>query len=214
MNHQSGKPVRGMWFEDFVIDSYSATRQLKQADAMIEKEFRLARMDGRVARLVDLSLAKLTIATHENNPTKAMKELGSAISWAARRRIVGPFHDRGSVVASVVMAAGPSMRSLAVSEEKEFFAEICRGLPTNNLLLENWSAIWGSDEGLPVTLTKREVKLLSLLDLGLSNQQVADRSYVSITTIKWHLKNLYRKFGVSTRYAMLARARTLRMISK
>jgi LuxR family maltose regulon positive regulatory protein len=57
--------------------------------------------------------------------------------------------------------------------------------------------------------TTKEAELLSLLEMGLSNQEIAERTEVSITTVKWHLRNLYRKLGVSNRNAALARARGL-----
>jgi LuxR family maltose regulon positive regulatory protein len=74
--------------------------------------------------------------------------------------------------------------------------------------------MWVGDQSSLGALTKREVELLSLLDMGLSNQQIADYSNVSITTTKWHLQNLYRKLDVSNRSAALARARAAQLLPK
>ncbi|MFV7431647.1 MULTISPECIES: helix-turn-helix transcriptional regulator [Pseudomonas] len=63
-------------------------------------------------------------------------------------------------------------------------------------------------------LTPREVELLTLLETGLSNQQIADYTHVSITTVKWHLQNLYRKLGESNRLAALARARSQGLLAQ
>lgn len=61
-------------------------------------------------------------------------------------------------------------------------------------------------------LTRREVELLGLIDAELLNQQLADRTHVTLTTLKWHLQNLYRKLGVSSSSAALARARGLSLL--
>ncbi|WP_366946361.1 LuxR C-terminal-related transcriptional regulator [Nevskia sp.] len=53
-------------------------------------------------------------------------------------------------------------------------------------------------------LTRRELELLQLLATGLNNQQLADHGEVSLTTIEWHLQNLYAKLNVSSRSAALA----------
>ena len=99
-------------------------------------------------------------------------------------------------------------------EERRFFSEICALLPISSSLQHDLLGNWGGDAGLTVTTTKKETELLSLMDMGLSNQQIAECSNVSVTTVKWHLKNLYRKFGVPNRSAALARARSMRLLSQ
>lgn len=59
-------------------------------------------------------------------------------------------------------------------------------------------------EVLPV-LTVKEQQLLDGLGQGLSNQQLADNHHISVNTIKTHLKNLYKKLGVSSRAEAVAR---------
>lgn len=55
------------------------------------------------------------------------------------------------------------------------------------------------EETSPPILTAKEIKLLHGLKEGLSNQQLADASFVSINTIKTQLKALYKKLQVSNR---------------
>ncbi|NRB51156.1 MAG: response regulator transcription factor [Saprospiraceae bacterium] len=55
------------------------------------------------------------------------------------------------------------------------------------------------NNGLVEPLTRRETELLELLCSGKSNQQLADALFVSINTVKTHLKNLYLKLDVSNR---------------
>lgn len=56
-------------------------------------------------------------------------------------------------------------------------------------------------------LSERERELLACLAEGLNNKQMEDRLFISQNTIKTHLKNLYRKLGVGSRTAAIAKAR-------
>jgi DNA-binding NarL/FixJ family response regulator len=48
-------------------------------------------------------------------------------------------------------------------------------------------------------LTRRQQQIMSLLVLGLSNAEIADRLYVSETTVKTHLRGAYARLGVGSR---------------
>lgn len=61
-------------------------------------------------------------------------------------------------------------------------------------------------------LTEREVDMLRLLALGLSNHEISARSQIALSTAKWHLKNVFAKLDVSTRTGAIARAREMRLI--
>jgi DNA-binding NarL/FixJ family response regulator len=48
-------------------------------------------------------------------------------------------------------------------------------------------------------LTKRELSILQELPAGGSNHEIAKRLFLAEQTVKFHLTNIYRKLGVSTR---------------
>jgi DNA-binding NarL/FixJ family response regulator len=47
--------------------------------------------------------------------------------------------------------------------------------------------------------TERELDVLNVLALGASNEDIADRLSVTERTVRYHLKNIYRKIDVSSR---------------
>jgi DNA-binding NarL/FixJ family response regulator len=53
----------------------------------------------------------------------------------------------------------------------------------------------------PGGLTSRQVDVLRLVALGLSDQDVADRLVLSTRTVNAHLRSIYLKLGVSSRAA-------------
>jgi DNA-binding NarL/FixJ family response regulator len=72
---------------------------------------------------------------------------------------------------------------------EEFAAE--RGEPTADALTE---------------LTKRELDVLALVAHGLSNGEIGDRLFVSIETVKTHVKHIYRKTGARDRAQLVIAA--------
>src|SRR5260221_10860004 len=56
-------------------------------------------------------------------------------------------------------------------------------------------------------LTPREVEILRLIADGLSNQDIAERLFISVGTVKWYLKQIYGKLHVSSRTQAIAAAR-------
>jgi DNA-binding NarL/FixJ family response regulator len=48
-------------------------------------------------------------------------------------------------------------------------------------------------------LTSREAEILKLISRGLQNQQIADRLFISRETVRWHIRGLYSKIGITHR---------------
>ena len=50
-----------------------------------------------------------------------------------------------------------------------------------------------------IVLTKRESEILVTIAGGASNEEVADKFFISPHTVKSHLYNIFKKVGVSNR---------------
>lgn len=50
-----------------------------------------------------------------------------------------------------------------------------------------------------VGLSPREAEVLALITQGLTNLEIAERSYVSINSVKTYIRAAYRKIGVTSR---------------
>jgi len=58
-------------------------------------------------------------------------------------------------------------------------------------------------------LTPKEAEILRLLDVGLSNKQIAKTMDIGDETVKWHLKNLFSKLDAGSRRHAVDRARLM-----
>lgn len=61
-------------------------------------------------------------------------------------------------------------------------------------------------------LTKRELAILKLAAEGATNREIAEQSFVSYNTVKFHMKNLFAKLGANNRVSLIQTARTLKLI--
>lgn len=52
-------------------------------------------------------------------------------------------------------------------------------------------------------LTVREIEVVQLIQDGLNNTEISEHLYISMSTVKTHIKNIFSKFGVTSRAGLL-----------
>lgn len=62
-------------------------------------------------------------------------------------------------------------------------------------------------------LSKRELEILKLMAQGLSNDEIAAKLFVSLSTVKTHNQNLFVKLDVKRRTQAIEKARRLNLIA-
>jgi DNA-binding NarL/FixJ family response regulator len=114
-------------------------------------------------------------------------------SWNVQPGLVDAALDRG--------AAGYVSKALSAEEvvsaiEQIHRGEIVRQVPDASSTEQSPGADWpGRDFG----LTQREAEVLALITQGLTNQEIADRAYISINSVKTYIRTAYRKIGATRR---------------
>lgn len=194
------------------IDLMIATGDLRGASLLVNQEITAANTDGRIARLVELGLAKSMILMRRKSTVDAVQEVILAISRATHGHIVRPFRDWSILLNELVDKKKISLSSFTLLEERKFFKEICSSLPHDFSQPQQAALTHGGEPA--VELTRREIQLLTMLEAGLANKQMIDEANISLGTIKWHLKNLYKKLGVTNRTAAIAKIRSQNYISR
>jgi DNA-binding CsgD family transcriptional regulator len=74
------------------------------------------------------------------------------------------------------------------------------------------SHISKSVEVLVEPLTRREREILALLAQGLSGPEIAKKLTLAVSSVKWHIHQLYGKLGVNSKQRALLRAGELGLL--
>jgi serine/threonine-protein kinase PknK len=173
----------------------------------------LARVESQHRPLTTLRSRVLLAATlhRAGHPLEARACLLPALRSCARTGLISPVSDGGAPVAEI-------LSRLVTDGATSTQEQIVDGVPDHFLIrLHDHTAAW-SDKVPAVAavdltadpdtrFTEREMEILELLDVGRSNQQIARQLSLSTNTVKWYLKTLYQKFGVTRRQECVAVAR-------
>ncbi|MGB5951097.1 MAG: response regulator transcription factor [Ornithinimicrobium sp.] len=113
-------------------------------------------------------------------------------TWNLDRQTLQAATDRG--VAGVLSKALSGAELVTCMERIHAGERVLSPEPTTDAPL-----IAGDWPGRSHKLTAREAEVVALIAQGLSNQEIADRSYLSINSVKSYIRSAYRTMGVTTR---------------
>ena len=65
------------------------------------------------------------------------------------------------------------------------------------------------NKSLPTKLTQSEFEILKAIYLGMNNSEMAENNFVSVNTIKTHVKSIYEKLNVNSRTTAIVKIREL-----
>jgi len=127
----------------------------------------------------------------------------------------------GLVEKALRLAAPQDYRRAFLDEDKTIFNLLLQSRPIApefvDQILKDGGASGISEpvrhkQPLVEPLSERELEILRLIATGRSNPEIAEVLYLSLNTVKWHVKNLYGKLEVSNRVEAVERARELNFL--
>jgi DNA-binding NarL/FixJ family response regulator len=116
------------------------------------------------------------------------------------------FHDP-MYVGEMLQAGGKGFitKNSTIQEIETAITAVCRGEVIISHLLDNQKAITFKKGDGPV-ITRREKEVLQLIAEGLTNKEIAEKLFVSISTVDSHRKNLLSKFEVTNAASLITKA--------
>lgn len=113
-------------------------------------------------------------------------------SWNLDRELVEASHDNG--------ANAYLSKELPAAQLVEALIAVHTGRQPEDAHSHRFATPIGNDwPGREEGLTLRESEVLALITQGLSNDQIAERMYLSINSVKTHIRTCYRRIGVTNR---------------
>jgi LuxR family maltose regulon positive regulatory protein len=157
-----------------------------------------ATLRDRVTALVTAAVA----ARRAGTDAEAGALLEEALTIAEPHDLFRPFLDGGgavhSAIALLIAPASPAA-GFATRVHERF---VCQ--PS--------ARAGGPPVGEVAALTASELAVLRLLRSYMSNQEIADTLFLSVNTVKTHLRSVYSKLGVSSRREAVERGSRLRLL--
>ncbi|HET9905567.1 MAG TPA: LuxR C-terminal-related transcriptional regulator [Anaerolineales bacterium] len=134
----------------------------------------------------------------------ALQRLGEALTLAEPSGFIRLFVDEGTPMAEILSeAAARDVMPAYVRKLLDAFAaepgrEVNSKPPPSEALIE--------------PLSQRELEVLQLIAKGLSNQEISERLFLALDTVKGHNRRIYDKLQVQRRTEAIARARELDLL--
>lgn len=145
----------------------------------------------------------------QNRINPARHAMAEALRLAAPESFVRPFLNYGGEAVPLLTLA---LRTLNLSHETQGFAkQVLRLLGNADGAQRMPPSPELSALATAASITARELQVLHWVSVGLSNREIAAQFSSSESTVKTHLKNIYRKLGVNSRTRAVAQARALKL---
>lgn len=124
----------------------------------------------------------------------------SALDIAVQDGIILPFAENAQAV--LPLLSHPMIRQRYPAAYLNKLVDCCR----------NYQAALRRSNPTEIQLTEREQEIIQLLSKGKLHDEISKQLYISVPTVRYHVKNIYQKLGVNNKLAAVERARALRLL--
>jgi LuxR family maltose regulon positive regulatory protein len=149
-------------------------------------------------------LTAMIAARRSGTDGEAARHLEEALAQAEPQDLYRPFLDAGGAVHSAIallVAPASPVAGFAARVHERFVTQPSSRTTSSGTAASEVTA-----------LTASELAVLRLLRSYMSNQDIADTLFLSVNTVKTHLRSVYYKLGVSSRREAVERGVRLRIL--
>lgn len=179
---------------------FIAINRMDDASALAKKILKSAADGGRNHYVIQADILLSKIFAAQGKIQDALARLTQALQLAEPEKYLSVFVDEGDTIRALLMklTGNPSAQRVLAGS-----ASGAESLEKQNQASAGFEA-----------LSEREREVLHLIAEGCSNQDIASRLIISITTVKTHVGNIFNKLGVTSRTQAIARAEALGLLPR
>jgi LuxR family maltose regulon positive regulatory protein len=183
-----------------------APSSIRRARSLLEPALAMSQADGLRLQTTRLRVLESLVLYEEGDADAALVSLRRALDLAAPEGYLRSFLDLGDPMEAFLRRAleGETLPESSVGYVRRLLS---RFRPAPPVKPSQPRAELPSEP-----LTQREMEVLRLIAEGLSNQQIADRLFLALSTVKGHARILFDKLQVERRTEAVARARELGLL--
>ncbi|MBP7686269.1 MAG: AAA family ATPase [Thermoflexales bacterium] len=178
----------------------------QQASDLLERLRQAAEAQDRLGSVLEISIVQaLAYQSHGNTPAP-LAALDRALTLAEPEGYVRTFVTEGEPLRVLIEKQKRGEGHQPIEYVNKLLAAFTSPADTSQSARNNQpSAMLDS-------LSPRELEVLRLIEQGLSNQEIADRLFLAVSTIKGYTRTLFDKLQVQRRTEAVVRARELGLI--
>jgi LuxR family transcriptional regulator, maltose regulon positive regulatory protein len=196
-----------------------ARGQAKQALPLLSRLLKAAQEGTRGRSVIEILVLQSLAHQSVEDEAATLKALEGALVLAQPESFVRTFIDEGEPVSKLLLELLKQKGKRWESEKPELLHYVVKlkelfapggPVPTARMAAQETEALpwWYAED----PLSERELEVLQHVARGLSNQEIADKLFLSAGTVKRHMSNIYQKLDVHSRTQALERARTLKVL--
>lgn len=180
-----------------------AEKRLTEAHRLLEHLLAVATAGQHTSKVIEILMLQALAHHAADDTTRGVATLAEAFRLAEPEGYVRIFVDEGEPCAHLLAAA--RQRGVA----RAYVERLLSAFPATNLQPTAPPDSYVEPVALVEPLSERECEVLARIAQGLTNQEIADRLYLSLNTVKVHTRNIYGKLGVHSRTQAVATAKAL-----
>lgn len=162
-----------------------------------------AKEGGRVSSIIEILVLKAITSKNNGEFPEAILSLDNALGIAEPQNQIKIFLDDRDQLAEILLECS------RVGENRKFAKKIL-----GEIIDGTERSIDAVLQNLIEPLSDRELEVLQLIADGHSRQEIATNLFLSVNTVKTHLRNIYGKLGVNSQMQAVGKARLLGLLEK
>ena len=180
---------------------------LSQARTLIQSGLEQAQASGLMFNVTRLLILEALALYAQGETSSAITVLKRALAFAEPENYVRSFLDIGKPMEEFLLWSLEG-QSLSEPHLRVYVSKLLSNFGTDYPIKSSQPI----GDSLIEPLTERELEVLRLIALGLSNQEIGERLYLALDTVKGHNRKIFDKLQVQRRTEAVARAHELGLL--
>ena len=176
---------------------------LKDALDLLDQLLELAENNGWGSKVIEILVLQALALQCQQDNVSAVSKLELALTLAESQAYVRTFVDEGPPMAGLLYAA------LSRGIAPDYVRWLLGAFPALGSEPAEPFQVKVSEGDLFEPLSEREIEVLQLIAAGFTNPEISAKLFISLNTVKVHIRNIFGKLGVNNRMQAGARARGL-----
>lgn len=198
----------------FAMECLTQTRLLYEREKYSDAAYVLNLLRNRCAKrnlmelVLQINILDCAILSAMNQSRHAVTLMREALAFSETEGYIRPFVNNSRLIRPVLRSMKTELAGDSVTSHLENVFTGC-GVP-----LERSALLRRSGDADQQDLTQREIEILHWMEKGAQNKEIAQKTFISVNTVKSHVRSILTKLDVRTRTEAIFKARKFGIINQ